>query len=236
MRDPHTGKLMLNTHCPVPTENTVDNPSVNDALTTKERIYRIAAELFAQKGFHATGMSDLEKATGLGRGALYYHIGSKEELLFNVTSRYLISLNKIANDIIDNKNKSAETKLREFSKMVMHTISNDLAELTVCFRETHSIVGNRRAELLELHKNYEKHWRTLLQGLYKEKGVDNMSPLMVKAVLGMHHYSYLWLRPGSSESIDHIADYFSDFVMNQLKADFNAQVWYTYVDPPINNA
>lgn len=223
MRDPHTGKFMLNTQNPALAENTLDDPSTTDGLSTKERIYRIAAELFAQKGFHATGMSDLEKATGLGRGALYYHIGSKEELLFNVTSRYLISLNKIAHSIIHNENKNAETKLREFSKMVMHTISNDLAELTVCFRETHSIVGNRRAELLELHKNYEQHWRTLLQGLYKEKGLTNMSPLMVKAVLGMHHYSYLWLRPGSTESIDNIADYFSNFVMNQLEADINAQ-------------
>lgn len=203
------------------TQNT-DAP-VNDALSTKERIYRIAAELFAQKGFHATAMSDLEEATGLGRGALYYHIGSKEELLFNVTSRYLISLNKIADDLIQSTEKSAEAKLREFSRMVMRTISDDLAELTVCFRETHSIVGNRRAELLELHKNYETHWRTLLKGLYKEKGLSTMNPLMLKAVLGMYHYSYLWLRPDGSKSTDEIADYFSDIVMNQLAADIQSQ-------------
>lgn len=215
---------MTTTHRVINTENKDAKPNASvEEPSTKERIYKIAAEMFAQKGFHATGMSDLEQATGLGRGALYYHIGSKEELLFNVTSRYLVSLNKIANDIIHAENKSAEMKLREFSKMVMRTISDDLAELTVCFRETHSIVGNRRAELLELHKNYEQHWRTLLEGLYEEKGLRNMNPLMVKAVLGMHHYSYLWLRPSSAKSTDNIADYFTDFVMNQLQADLSAQ-------------
>src|SRR5690554_6292810 len=106
-----------NTH----THTQANDASANEALSTKERIYRIAAELFAQKGFHATAMSDLEEATSLGRGALYYHIGSKEELLFNVTSRYLISLNKAADDIIHSKEKNAETKLREFSRMVMRT-------------------------------------------------------------------------------------------------------------------
>jgi len=48
--------------------------------STKERILKIAAQLFSTRGFHATGMAELEKATGLARGALYYHIGSKEEL------------------------------------------------------------------------------------------------------------------------------------------------------------
>lgn len=214
---------MLNPQALSPADNTASPPTSDHNQPTKERIYRIAAELFAEKGFHATGMSDLEQATGLGRGALYYHIGSKEELLFNVTSRYLIHLNQIAQRIIDDHEKSAEAKLREFSQVVMHTISNDLAELTVCFRETHSIVGNRRAELLALHKNYEQHWRTLLQDLYHEKGIETMNPLIVKAVLGMHHYSYLWLRPGPAESIDRIAHYFSDFVMNQLNAELTAK-------------
>ena len=50
-----------------------------------------------------------------------------------------------------------------------------------------------------------------------------MNPLMVKAVLGMHHYSYLWLRPGAPDSIDKIADYFSDFVMNQVNSEVEAQ-------------
>jgi len=210
---------MSNTTNPINDATQATEPVTSDGLSTKEKIYRIAAELFAKKGFHATGMSDLEEATGLGRGALYYHIGSKEELLFNVTSRYLISLNKIADDISQSTAKSAEEKLREFSRVVMRTISNDLAELTVCFRETHSIVGNRRTELLELHKNYETHWRTLLTGLYQENGSQTMNPLMLKAVLGMYHYSYLWLRPDGSKSTDEIADYFSDIIISQLYTD-----------------
>ena len=37
---------------------------------TKERILKIAAQLFSTRGFHATGMAELEKTTGLARGAL----------------------------------------------------------------------------------------------------------------------------------------------------------------------
>ncbi len=47
----------------------------------KERILKIAAQLFAKRGFHAVGMSDLQDAVKLGRDALYHHIRSKEDLL-----------------------------------------------------------------------------------------------------------------------------------------------------------
>lgn len=45
---------------------------------------RTAARLFAAKGFHATSMSELERAVGLGRGALYHHISSKQQLLYDL--------------------------------------------------------------------------------------------------------------------------------------------------------
>lgn len=45
-------------------------------------------------------MADLEKATGLGRGALYYHISSKEELLFEITTRYLKELIAQGNELL----------------------------------------------------------------------------------------------------------------------------------------
>lgn len=47
---------------------------------TRERILEQAAALFNQKGFSGASMSDLMEATGLQKGGLYRHFGSKEEL------------------------------------------------------------------------------------------------------------------------------------------------------------
>ena len=58
--------------------------SKNPALTSKERIIKAAAELFADRGYHAVGMTDLQQAVNLGRGSLCQHINSKEELLFDI--------------------------------------------------------------------------------------------------------------------------------------------------------
>ena len=50
----------------------------------QERVVQVAAELFAERGYAATSMTDLSEATGLAAGGLYHYIGSKKQLLFRI--------------------------------------------------------------------------------------------------------------------------------------------------------
>lgn len=192
--------------------------------SNRDRLLQIAAELFATKGFHATGMSDLEKASGLGRGSLYYLISSKEELLFEVTSRYLMKLIDFGKTLLVTE-MPAEQRLRNLSRGVMRTIAEHLAELTVCFREVHSVAGERRVELLDLHRNYEKIWMDVIKAGVEEGVFRSADPLVVKALLGQHHYSYLWLRPGGSRSPEDVADFFCDLALLGLKVEPNENLF-----------
>lgn len=47
---------------------------------TREEIVEQALQLFTLKGYHNTSVNDLLKATGLTKGGLYGHFGSKEEI------------------------------------------------------------------------------------------------------------------------------------------------------------
>jgi AcrR family transcriptional regulator len=194
---------------------------VSEEATTKgggggrDRLLQAAAELFATKGFHGTGMSDLERATGLGRGGLYYHIPSKEELLFEVTSRYLHELIDAGRKLVQTP-MPAEERLRRLSHIVMQAIVTRLAEMTVCFREVHSITGPRRVDLEDLHRRYEQVWADVLQAGVDEGVFCTADSLAVKAILGMHHYSYLWIRPGGPRTPFEIADLFSNLAISGL--------------------
>ena len=53
-------------------------------LRTRE-IIAAAAKLFKEKGYHATTIQDVADEVGMLKGSLYYHIKSKEELLYLVT-------------------------------------------------------------------------------------------------------------------------------------------------------
>lgn len=47
---------------------------------TKDDILQAALELFAEKGYHNTSMSAIADQAGVGKGTLYWHFSSKEEL------------------------------------------------------------------------------------------------------------------------------------------------------------
>ncbi|NET34556.1 MAG: TetR/AcrR family transcriptional regulator [Cyanothece sp. SIO1E1] len=50
------------------------------AQATREKIIRLAAELFNQQGYSGASMSDLMRATGLQKGGIYNHFKSKDDL------------------------------------------------------------------------------------------------------------------------------------------------------------
>src|SRR2546422_8061974 len=52
----------------------------------REELTRAAARLFADRGYHATSLADLAEALGIQKASLYHHIGSKEDLLWEVAS------------------------------------------------------------------------------------------------------------------------------------------------------
>jgi AcrR family transcriptional regulator len=63
----------------------------DDIPSTRERIVSAAIELFAQRGYRATTVGDIEGAAGLTprSGGLYKHFGSKKEVLEAALDRYV---------------------------------------------------------------------------------------------------------------------------------------------------
>lgn len=51
---------------------------------TRTALIEAAADLFAQKGFHATSLEEIAQAAGFTRGAIYKNFGSKEDILIAV--------------------------------------------------------------------------------------------------------------------------------------------------------
>ena len=55
----------------------------------REVIIDTSAAVFARSGYHATGIAELCAVNGFGKGAFYYYIGSKEELLAAIHDRVM---------------------------------------------------------------------------------------------------------------------------------------------------
>lgn len=59
-------------------------------IDTKEHILKAAYLLFLAKNYEAVTMSELSKATGLTKGAIYHHFINKEDLFKAVIDRFMV--------------------------------------------------------------------------------------------------------------------------------------------------
>lgn len=60
-------------------------------MDTREHILRTAFRLFITKSYKAVTMSDLEKETGLTKGAFYHYFKSKEEIYIEVIDKFYLA-------------------------------------------------------------------------------------------------------------------------------------------------
>jgi len=58
----------------------------------REQILQAALTCFGEKGYHASTMDDLVRASGLSKGSLYWHFGSKEEVFLAVFDSFAEAL------------------------------------------------------------------------------------------------------------------------------------------------
>ena len=182
----------------------------------KERIRRHAARLFAENGYRGTGVQDLSDAVGIGRGALYHHIGSKERLLFEIITLHVVDVVAEARAVLD-LDLTAEEKIRRLSRIVMTTVAAHLPEWTVFFRDIDALSGSLRREALAVRADFEDVWVEVLRQGVRDGEFRDLDPVVVKGLLGMHNYSYVWIAPSGRLSPEEIADVFCDLLLGGIR-------------------
>jgi AcrR family transcriptional regulator len=58
-----------------------DTETCSNDKTTKQRIFEVSLDLFAQKGFDAVPMREIAEAVGIKKASLYSHFSSKDDLI-----------------------------------------------------------------------------------------------------------------------------------------------------------
>jgi AcrR family transcriptional regulator len=187
--------------------------------STQERILRVAAEIFARKGYHATGVAELGAAAGLQRGALYYHIKSKEDLLYDLSKRHVGEALERGRAVLA-QDLSPAAKLRALAREHLRTIAARCDEVTVVIREMHALTGIRAKRLTALRDEYENLFAEVLRE-GAEQGVFAVADrVVVLGVLGMFNWTHVWLDAQRGPlSPDDIADRLTDLVIHgQLRS------------------
>lgn len=64
----------------------------------KSLILKVAQQLFAEKGYDATGMDEIAAKSEIPKSLIYYHFKNKEELLNTIITDFIDEYNKLLHD------------------------------------------------------------------------------------------------------------------------------------------
>jgi len=161
----------------------------------RREIADIAAHLFAKKGYAGAGISDLSEATGLGKGALYYYIISKEHLLVEIHDLVLTPLIQVANEIADSDDPP-KAKLRRMTDALLESITTHIDHVWVFLHEWKSLRGKNAKVFREKRRIVEDALESILvEGM--EAGDFEVSDIRLTSLawFGMVNYTYQWYQP-----------------------------------------
>lgn len=161
----------------------------------QQEIIDEAAKLFAERGYAATGISDICSAVRLGKGALYYYIGSKEKVLVAIQNRVLEPLLLSADRIVA-LDVSAIVRLRLLSQELLSVILGHLSHIWVYEHDYRSLTGENRTQVLRQRRQFEDMVRSLLEDAMGAGDIAEADPkLATLQFLNLHNHTYQWARP-----------------------------------------
>ena len=124
----------------------------------RDRLLAEALKLFAAKGYAATSVADIQRASGLapGSGALYKHFGSKRELLEAAVAHRIDSIVAAREQYDAGDPDSVERAVRIAGRLIWNNLKQSEDLLKVMLREPE-----------ELGDLDDKTWRVITDNAYQ---------------------------------------------------------------------
>jgi AcrR family transcriptional regulator len=182
-----------------------------------QSIVDTSAAVFARRGYHATGIAELCVANELGKGALYHYIGSKEALLAAIHDRVMDEV-LASGERVTAAGGSPTKQLTMLGDELLDIIARYPDHVWVFLHEFPALTGERAGQFRERRREFEHAVETILAAGIKSGEFRNVDPrLTALAWLGMHNYTYLWLKPDGDLTAHDVAKRFADIFVAGIK-------------------
>ena len=185
--------------------------------TRRQAIVDTSAQVFARRGYHATGITELCTANDLGKGALYHYIGSKEELLAAIHDRVMDEV-MLGADRVAEAGGSPSSQLAMLGDELLDVIHRYPDHVWVFLHEFPALTGERAEQFRGRRREYEARVEAVLRAGVDSGEFRDLDPwLTAHAWLGMHNYTYLWLRAGGRLTARDVAKPFAEIFMRGIE-------------------
>lgn len=169
-----------------------------------------AAALFAKKGYDLTSTREIAAQLGINKASLYYHIQTKEDLLYDICNSALTQIR----DDVEAALKDASNPLQRTEILIRTHIESMLREYerhSAALTEMSCLSTKRLAEVTALRDGYETLTRSVLDEAQTAGALRKDVPVkyLCLALLGLLNRVLVWYRPNGPLSPGQIGALFA---------------------------
>ena len=187
-------------------------------LPTKQRIEQAALQLFAAKGFEATGIREIADRAGLSTSALYHYMGSKDELLVAFMVESMTELTRVTSEALaEAGSPAAQLAALVRAHVGFHTL--DAQRSLVSDDELRAVSDAAFTKVMQLRDGYERMWAETLEA-GRRSGEFSFGNARVTrlALLEMCNGVARWYSDRGPMHPTEIADSFADLALAMVSA------------------
>ena len=198
---------------PEVTTPTRGRPRGAGAVTAK-RLRDVAAGLFWTRGYGNTTIREIAEATGVQKASLYYHVDSKDALLFEICVESLNNITVSVEEAVRGA-KNPTDELRRMIHAHLNSLLDDRYKHATMLTELKSLSPERRRSVVALRDDYESLIGSILQ---RSQDAGVIRPVPIKelrlGLLNLLNWSVFWYDPTGSMSIDYLAVSLGDLFLH----------------------
>jgi AcrR family transcriptional regulator len=177
---------------------------------------RTAAQLFRDRGYDATSVSDVARALGMTKAGLYHHFESKEALLFEIM---MYGLDRVRDDVIIPARTIRDPEERLRAMIVNHARIATRGQGAVAHLgdEIRALPPAGRRQIEQRMRVYFDLIRNTLRELKASGRLRNVDPTVATfSLLGMILWLPRWFRQGGRLDQEAVAHAIAEFALRGL--------------------
>ncbi|MFI7125551.1 MULTISPECIES: TetR/AcrR family transcriptional regulator [Nonomuraea] len=192
--------------------------SSGSASERRDHLVKLAAELFARKGFQATTVREIADEAGILSGSLYHHFDSKETIVDEVLSTFLDDLIARYRAAVDTS-ADARTVLSEMVRIGFGTLEPHRAAITVMQNDWNYLRQFERFNyLVKAEDEVEQIWVTQIKagqaaGLFRSDVDPKLTYRMIRDTIWV---AVRWFRPGGRLNTTGLAEHYITVLFDGL--------------------
>ncbi len=177
-----------------------------------------AAELFAEKGYARSSISELATACNASKSWLYHYYPSKEAILYDIMRLHVTELVTMAEEALASGGSPKE-KFRTLARNFMEIYVNAGSKHIILLNDRGCLPKDLRKEIMNLQDQVVKSVVSLVLELNPslDKAKNYQKPVTM-AFLGMINWTYIWFRKDGSVNQEQFADLAVEIFLNGFMA------------------